>query len=100
MSAMQARKNKAKVSAILFGAASIALFAAVFAYADPITALFARGGVYAVLPVATVFLFSWVHGSFAGNVWTALGIEAAKKRPAKAVEKDVRVAPRATAVAN
>jgi hypothetical protein len=35
---------------------------------------------YAFLPIITAFLFSIVHGSFTGNFWTLLGIEAAKKK--------------------
>lgn len=70
------RKKKAKLSALLFGVASISLYAAAFHFADPMVALYAKGGIYCLLPVSTVFLFSYVHGNFASNVWTALGIEA------------------------
>ncbi len=47
---------------------------------DLITEYFARGGLYAILPVATAFIFSFFHGSFTGNFWTVLGIEAKKKK--------------------
>lgn len=78
------KKKKAKLSALLFGAASISLYAAVFKFADPMVALYAKGGAYCLLPVSTVFLFSYVHGNFASNVWTALGIEASSSTARKA----------------
>ena len=56
-------KKKALGSAILMGAFSI--------------------GMYALLPIATAFLFSFVHGSFTSNFWTAFGIEAAKSKGGK-----------------
>lgn len=83
----QDRKKKAKIKALLFGAVSIGLYASVFKFADPMVALYAKGGAYCLLPVSTVFLFSYVHGNFASNVWTALGIEAsatAEKKTKKA----------------
>ena len=77
---------------IFYGALTAALYAAVFAHADAVLQLFARGGMYAALPIATVFAFSFVHGSFAGNLWSVLGIEAVTKQPAQRPE--VRPAPR------
>ena len=67
------------------------------------TELLAKGGFYAVVPVVTVFLFSYIHGSFAGSFWSALGIEAskgaaAKKQAGKTAEK--RKDDRATARVN
>jgi hypothetical protein len=47
--------------------------------ADTITNLFTRGSWYAALPIATAFIFSFAHGAFASNLWSLLGIEAAKK---------------------
>jgi hypothetical protein len=41
---------------------------------------FGRGGMYAVLPIVTAFLFSFFHGAFTGHFWTVLGVEAAKKK--------------------
>jgi hypothetical protein len=39
--------------------------------------------VFTVLPIATVFLFSWVHGTFAGTLWEVLGVSAVTKAPAQ-----------------
>ena len=48
-----------------------------------ITSYFGRGGMYAVLPIVTAFLFSFIHGSFTGDFWTVLGVEAKKKKEVK-----------------
>jgi hypothetical protein len=76
-------KNKALVSAIIFGVLSIGLYVLLFLQQDLVNATFGKGGLYALLPIATAFLFSFVHGSFTGNFWTALGIEAAKNKGGK-----------------
>lgn len=88
---------------LVFGAGAVALYAAVFTHADFIANLSAKGGFYAVVPVVTVFLFSYVHGSFTGAFWSALGIEASKgagkqataKAPAR--RKDQRATARVSA---
>jgi len=76
-------KKKALVGAIIFGVLSIGLYALLFVKEDMINSTFGRGGAYAVLPIATAFLFSFVHGNFTGNFWSALGIEAAKGKGGK-----------------
>lgn len=81
--AHEVTKKQAVVNMIGYGAASAAVFGAVFYFANPITELFSRGGVYAAMPIATVFLVSYVHGGFASNLWSALGINA--KQPVKTV---------------
>jgi len=75
------------------------LYGAVFAYQDLVMTYFTKGGVYAVLPVATVFAVSYFHGNFTGSFWSALGIEASKKKTATQVAPqpqttDTVVAPR------
>lgn len=84
---------------ILFGALTSALYTAVFAYQDIVMTYFSKGGIYAVLPVATVFAVSYFHGNFTGSFWSALGIEASKNstapRPATQPQPaDTTVAPR------
>jgi hypothetical protein len=44
---------------------------------------------YAALPVATVFFFSFAHGAFASNLWSLLGIEAMKKNALHQVKREV-----------
>ena len=63
-----------------FGAVSAALYGLLFTYAAPLTSLFAKGGVYCVLPVITVFIVSYFHAGFAGSVWAALGIVSAPRK--------------------
>jgi len=38
------------------------------------------GGLYAFFPILIAFIISYVHGSFTGKFWTALGIEASKRK--------------------
>lgn len=76
-------KKKALVSAIVMGALSIGLYALLFVKQDLVNSTFGKGGAYALLPIATAFAFSLIHGSFTGNFWTALGIEAAKNKGGK-----------------
>jgi hypothetical protein len=80
------RRKQARSRAVLFGILTIGVYAAVFTNTDMVMRLFTKGGINAVLPVAMVFLVSYVHGSFASNFWTALGIEGSAK---KTVRKDV-----------
>ena len=63
---------------LVFGAMTAALYGVVFAYQEAIMHYWTKGGLYALLPVATVFVFSYTHGSFTGNFWSALGIEGSK----------------------
>jgi hypothetical protein len=76
-------KSKALVGAVIFGALSIGLYALLFIKEDLINSTFGKGGAYAVLPIATAFLFSFVHGNFTGSFWSALGVEAAKNKGGK-----------------
>lgn len=78
-----------------YGAVTVALYAAVFTNADTITSYFTKGSWYAAMPIATVLIFSFAHGAFASNLWSLLGIEAARKdvkvaTAEKTVHQDVR----------
>lgn len=89
-------RKSAGILAAVYGAVSLVFFGAVFGNSALVMSYFTRGGLYALLPVATVFIFSWAHGSFASNVWTALGINASihtEKRPEKRVR--IEKSPRA-----
>lgn len=65
---------------IIFGIVSIGLYAYLLLKQDMVNSYFALGGVYALLPIVTAFIFSFFHGNFTGNFWTVLGIEAARKK--------------------
>jgi len=76
-----AKKKKLVVKTIAFGALSLAMYGVFFMNSALLMTYFTKGLYYAALPILTVFAFSFVHGSFASNVWTLLGIEASQKRP-------------------
>lgn len=65
---------------IVMGIISIALYSTLLLKQDLVNSTFAKGGMYALLPIITAFVFSYFHGSFTGHFWTILGIEAAKKK--------------------
>ena len=97
----QQKRAKAVRNAVIFGLLTAAFYAAVFLNADTVMKYFTMGGAYAFLPVSAAFLVSFIHGSFTGNFWTALGIEASKKvtrveLPATQPAKRVRPRPRLT----
>lgn len=77
------RKKKILMRMLMYGAITTALYAAVFSHASAITQLFAKGGFYAALPIATVFIVSFAHGAFSSNFWSVLGIEAISKQATK-----------------
>ncbi|MGQ9921528.1 MAG: hypothetical protein ACUVRZ_09410 [Desulfobacca sp.] len=93
MAQQEARNWKLVGRTVGWGLATAALYAAVFLNSGTIMTYFTRGGLYAALPIVTVFAFSYVHGTFAHLVWEALGIRApqqtvqprptAAKRPAR-----------------
>lgn len=73
------RRKTALKSTIFFGLLTAGLYTAVFSNAPLIMKYFTKGGLYAVLPVGTAFIFSFVHGAFTGSFWTACGIEPSKR---------------------
>jgi len=88
MSADYGKSKKKPVGKLIaFGIGSTILYAAVFAYQGVITAYFTRGALYAFLPIATAFAFSYVHGGFTGYFWSVLGIEATKRALRPRVEE-------------
>lgn len=100
-------KKKPWVQTIGFGLGAVALYAAVFTNSDTVMRYFTKGGWYAALPIATVFLVSFIHGAFASNLWSLLGVEAMKKDALRATEvkvaqkrKQARKRPRAYAYVN
>jgi len=84
-------RNRAIKKALFYGVLSAGLYTAVFTHASLVMSYFTKGGLYALAPVATVLVFSYVHGSLASNVWTALGIVASRQIEQKRVEKPVTV---------
>jgi hypothetical protein len=81
MAAHCRRKPYGKV--IVMGIISIALYVVLLMHQHLVNDFFSRGGVYAILPIATAFIFCSVHGCFTGGFWTLFGIEAKKKQEVK-----------------
>lgn len=76
--------RKKPIGKMLFmGILSVALYAVLLMKQDFINNTFGKGGIYAFLPIITAFVFSYFHGSFTGDFWTVLGVEAKKKREVK-----------------
>ena len=73
-------KKKPVVAMIVMGIVSLALYAILLLKQDMINETFAKGGLYALLPIITAFVFSYFHGGFTGHFWTVLGVEAARKK--------------------
>ena len=67
-------KGKLLGKTVALGLGAAALYAAVFLNSDLVMKYFTKGGIYAALPVATVFLVSFVHGAFASNLWSVLEV--------------------------
>ncbi len=93
-------KRQAKSKALLFGILSAGIYAAVFLNSATVMKYFTKGGFYNVLPVLTVFVVSYIHGSFASNVWTALGVNASHKAGKATVKAPTKQAPRPRARMN
>lgn len=82
------RKRHAK-SCLVFGGLTAGIYAAIFANQEIVMTYFTKGGLYALLPVATVFAVSYAHGNFTSSFWSALGIEGSKTTSKQAeVRKD------------
>lgn len=96
-------KKRYWIKTLLFGIITGVLYAAVFTNVKTIMQFFTKGGVYALLPVATVCVFSYVHGSFLSNFCTALGVEDSKGTviqqvdEAKSIDKHSDTRPRVQA---
>jgi len=86
-------KNHVLKKVIGYGLLTAALYAAVFLNSTTVLKLCAKGGVYAVFPIALAFVFSFAHGAFANYLWQFLGIEALKQ-PKVEAEKTAEVAKR------
>ena len=73
------RKKKPYVGMVIFGAVSLSGYAYLMTHQGWVSEEFTMGGWHAAYPVMTAILFSFIHGAFASNMLTILGIEAKKK---------------------
>jgi hypothetical protein len=72
------RKKKPIAKMVIFGAMSLSAYLLLFSNEALITNTYTLGGWYAVLPVGTAFAFSFMHGAFASNLLSVLGLEPKK----------------------
>ena len=75
---VQEPKKSYGLPMVIFGAMSIGLYVALFKNEELVTDVFTKGGIYTIWPILTAFVFSFVHGAFASNLLSFLGIEAKK----------------------
>lgn len=76
-------KKKPLGKMVLMGIISIALYTVLLLKQDLIIQYIGRGSLYAFIPITMAFIFSFVHGTFTGDFWTVLGVEASKKKGVK-----------------
>lgn len=71
------------VKAVLYGAASLALYVLLYLYADETVELARRTQqgekIWFLVPIAIAFVFSYAHGAFTGYFWDAVGLKPADK---------------------
>ena len=76
--ARPSKKKKPVLGMIIFGAMSLSLYIALMSNQKLIMDTFTMGGIYAAWPVGTALVFSFIHGAFASNFLSVLGLEAKK----------------------
>jgi len=75
------------VKAVMYGAASLALYALLFFYADETVELARRTRegekIWFLVPIVIAFVFSLAHGAFTSSFWDAIGLKPAGKKRRK-----------------
>ncbi|MBE0582938.1 MAG: hypothetical protein IH612_04165, partial [Desulfofustis sp.] len=61
-----------------FGSVSLAAYALLISNEALVTNTYTLGGWWAALPVGTAFGFSFIHGAFASNLLSVVGLEPKK----------------------
>ena len=73
------QKRKIPVMPMLFfGSISGTAYFYLMSHQNLVTDTFNKGGWYAAYPILAAFFFSFIHGAFASNLLSVLGIEAKK----------------------
>ena len=71
----------------MYGAASLALYALLFVYADETVELARRTRegekIWFLVPIVIAFVYSLAHGAFTGSFWDAVGLRPADKKRRK-----------------
>lgn len=84
--AVSENKNSYGLKTLIYGILTLALYGGVFSHTDLVMSYFNKGGIYSALPIITVFIFSFAHGAFAGNLWSLLGVEAVSPKAVTSVD--------------
>jgi len=71
-------KSKPYLKTVFFGCISISAYILLFQNEQLVTDVFTMGGWRCMFPVGAAFFFSFIHGAFASNLLTTLGLEAKK----------------------
>ena len=71
-------KRKPYLKTIIFGAMSLSAYYMLFTNEKLVTEIFTMGGWRWVYPVGAAFFFSFIHGAFASNLLSSIGLEAKK----------------------
>ncbi|OGR00050.1 MAG: hypothetical protein A2505_05335 [Deltaproteobacteria bacterium RIFOXYD12_FULL_55_16] len=77
-SPVPAGRPKPYSKTIIFGMLSISAYVLLFTNEKLVTEIFTMGGWRWVYPVGAAFFFSFIHGAFASNLLSTLGLEAKK----------------------
>lgn len=80
MSQEHGKKKKPYVQFVIFGILSATSYVFLFMKQDVVIDYTTRGGISAALPIAAAFYFSFIHGAFASNLLSILGIEPQTKK--------------------
>ncbi len=73
-----AAKRKPYLKTIIFGTMSLSAYYMLFTNEKLVTQVFTAGGWHWVFPVGAAFFFSFIHGAFASNLLSSIGLEAKK----------------------
>lgn len=79
MTILNSQKKKNLLIVFLLGVISFSSYIVAFYYESYITQMFTKGGWNGIFPLAVVFYFSFLHGSFASKILNILGIKASEK---------------------
>lgn len=71
----QKNKGSLAVKTLIFGALSLSMYYFLFSNVDWVTTEYTKGGWHAAYPVGTALAFSFIHGAFASNFLSLVGIE-------------------------
>lgn len=71
-------KKKPVLPMVIFGAISLSMYAVLMTNQELVMEIYTKGGIYTAWPICTALVFSFIHGAFASNFLSVLGIEAKK----------------------